>query len=104
MARSKRRKGGLVELSQALQQFMTSHGIEERLRHLELHPVWEEVVGPELAKLTSIRSFRQNILRIWVASAPVLSELSTYRKPGLLRALNERLDGTRVTDIKFYLK
>lgn len=90
-------------MTQAMDQFFKTSGITERLRHLELYPAWEAAVGEDLAELTKIRSFERNILRVWVDSAPLLSELSSFRKAEILAELNARLESTKVIDIKFYL-
>lgn len=98
------KKREVTDLKGALESWMKTLGLEDRLKHLELVPVWEEIVGPEIAKATQIRSLDKHVLRVWVSSPPLCSELSSFRKAEILADWQSRSDTPRIVDIKFFLK
>ena len=57
-----------------------------------------------VARETGVGSFRNSILTIHVGSAPLLSELTTFQKDELLRALRTRVEGTFVRELRFRLR
>ena len=95
---------GVLALEGALSDWMKSIGLDRRLKHLEIGPVWVEVVGSEIARATEIRSLERNVLRVWVSSPPLLSELASFRKQEILDRLAAHPDCPRIVDIKFYLR
>ena len=61
------------------------------MRYPKMHDFWREAVGEEIAEKTRVVALRGNVLTIEVASSPLLSELSGYRKAELLDALRSTL-------------
>jgi predicted nucleic acid-binding Zn ribbon protein len=88
-AEGRKRRGGLTDLSTALEALLRSHGVAERLRNIDVYPAWREVVGEDTAGHTRILSFQKGVLRVAVSSAPLLAELKTFR----LKEIRDGLDG-----------
>lgn len=62
---------------------------------------WEKVVGQETASFTRVSSFSAGVLTVEVASSPLLTELSTFRREELLQALRGIDDLSDVKVLRF---
>jgi hypothetical protein len=78
--------------------YLKEAGLDRRFREMEACRVWPEVVGSVIAA----RSVEVNVVRgklfVRFTSAVVRQEVMMV-KEGVIRALNERLGATVVTDI-----
>lgn len=50
--------------------------------------LWSEVVGPHISSLTTRRYVLDNVLHVYIASAPLKEELA-FAAPALVQRLNE---------------
>ncbi|MCA9773858.1 MAG: DUF721 domain-containing protein, partial [Myxococcales bacterium] len=74
--------------------------IAERMGDYEVWNVWEEVVGPQVARVTKPRSLSKGTLTVLVASAAWHHTLH-HEREGLITRLNNRLGRRVVQDIRF---
>jgi predicted nucleic acid-binding Zn ribbon protein len=96
------RRGGEPEvLGNVLARQMRVSGMREKLRHPEIYDCWPEVAGAEACKHTRVVGYNNAVLYVEVDSAPWLHMLSTFKKPELLRGLEQTAGGVRVKDIRF---
>jgi predicted nucleic acid-binding Zn ribbon protein len=61
---------------------------------------WDELVGADLSARTRVRSVRDGVATVCVASGPLCHELASFRKEELLASLNERLAARRVAPVR----
>ena len=92
---------GPEKLGNILRDFLETSGLGHRLKHLELHGAWEEVVGPAVAAHTRILGFAHHKLYVEVDSAARRHELSSFHKKAVLEALRCRLPNLLIQDIAF---
>jgi hypothetical protein len=98
-------RGGKTErVGDILKRVLREKGLDRPERNAELARAWRDVAGTEVARETGVGSFRNGILTIHVGSAPLLSELTTFQKDELLRALRTRVEGTFVRELRFRLR
>jgi predicted nucleic acid-binding Zn ribbon protein len=88
-------------LGAILRDFFETSGLAGRLKHLEVYGVWEEIVGPAIARHARIAGFARHKLYVDVDSAAHLQELRTFSKDKILADMRERLPGVLVQDIVF---
>jgi predicted nucleic acid-binding Zn ribbon protein len=88
-------------LGEVLRDFLQSTGLADRLKHLEVYSVWEEIVGPAIARRTRIAGLAHHKLYIDVDSAAHLHELRTFGRTKLLADFRERLPTVLIQDIIF---
>ena len=82
--------------------FLQTSGLARPGGAAELAAAWEEVVGPG-AEHTRVDAVRDGVAVVVVDSATLLAELANFRKDELLAALQERVRGRFVRDIRFRL-
>ena len=75
--------------------------LREFARQKELLTQWEKVVGSSLAEQARALRYRNGKLQVAVQSAPLLQELSTFRKSQLLKDLKQCEGFTGLVDIVF---
>ncbi len=63
--------------------------------------LWNDVVGPEIARRTIRRRVEGTVLHVYLSSAPLKNELQ-YRREMLLRLLNEAVGTQALTDIQIH--
>ena len=96
----KREHGRPVPLREAMQDLLRSLGVEQRLAAFDALAAWPQVVGEQIARVTSPQRVERGVLFVDVATAPWRAELTMKRRE-LIDKLNAHA-GTRViTDIRF---
>ena len=90
-----------MRLGEVLRDFFQATGLADKLKHLEAYHVWEEVVGPAIARHTRIAGLARHKLYVDVDSAAHLQELRTFGKSRILADFRERLPGLLIQDIVF---
>ena len=98
---SQRQSQGPMRLGEVLRDFFQSTGLADKLKHLEVYSVWEEIVGPAIARRTRIAGLARHKLYIDVDSAAHLHELRTFGKSRILADFRERLPTVLIQDIVF---
>lgn len=74
-------------------------GIDHGILLPEISERWDEVVGPELASVTSVCGVSGSVLRVLVGHPAAAMEISSRRRQ-LLRSINSISGGVRFTDIR----
>jgi len=69
--------------------------------HSEVTAALLGVLGPELAAHCRVTGMHGGKLNVDVDSAPLYSELRGFRCQQILAAMNERLEGRKVTEVSF---
>jgi predicted nucleic acid-binding Zn ribbon protein len=77
---------------------LRSYGLGPKLDEVKLIKVWEEVVGPMIAKHSRNIYFREGTLHVELDSAPLKQELS-FAKSKLTEKLNEKMGRNLVQNI-----
>ncbi len=84
-----------VTLGEALQQYFERRGIKRRIRQASVIPEWHELVGPQIAKVTTPREvWRDGTLVVSVTSAAWMQELQLM-SPMILKKLGKHAKGIR---------
>ena len=78
------------------------NGLETPLMQRRLLDAWDEVVGKVIARHTTNKFIRNQVLFVQLSSPVLRAELGMERK-NLVLKLNKKAGGTQiVTDIRFY--
>ncbi len=89
MSTSDRRRPG-TPLGEALEKYFERHGIKGRIRQASVVPEWCELVGPQIAEVTTPHEvLRDGTLVVSVRSAAWMQELQMM-SPEILRQLGAR--------------
>lgn len=70
---------------------------------LQIQLRWAEAISPELARIAKPIGFLDGTLTVAVPSPVWVQELQFWRE-ALCNRLNERLDGTRITRMRFVVR
>jgi predicted nucleic acid-binding Zn ribbon protein len=87
-------------MAEALASYLKQSGIAKRLQQAGVIEEWAELVGPQIAMVTSPQSVTADgVLRVHVASAPWATELGLMT-PSILARLNQGRSG-RIREIRW---
>jgi predicted nucleic acid-binding Zn ribbon protein len=95
---------GSLHLSRALADLISLRGLAGSRGNDQLAEAWRDVVAGEFVERTKVLGVKRGILRVGVASAPLLSELVSFHKAELLDALQSRHADLRIRDLQFRLQ
>jgi predicted nucleic acid-binding Zn ribbon protein len=92
-----------TRVDQALQEYLQSAGLEQRLEEALVVPEWPERVGPAIAAVTEpLRTSAGGVLVVAVRSSAWLSELKLMER-SILQRLNEGRPGGPIKRIRFVM-
>lgn len=98
-----RRRGKPEKIGDALTSFLAQSGLAERVEQAAIIPEWEQLVGPQIAAVTTpLMITRDGTLFVAVATNAWMNELSLM-EPQLLAALNARTGRAKVVKIHWRL-
>lgn len=102
MARSGKHsgKGRPRSLGEALASLAEELGIARTLQQYDVITRWAEVVGEQVAAVTSPQRVDNGVLIVGVSSAPWRAELSMRRRE-ILGKLQQAFPASGITDIRF---
>jgi predicted nucleic acid-binding Zn ribbon protein len=89
-----------VHVSAGLADLVASLGIDGTLRRYAVIAGWAEVVGDQIAKVTTPQRMENGVLFVSVKTAPWRAELSMKRLE-IMRKLNAAAGAQVVRDIRF---
>jgi predicted nucleic acid-binding Zn ribbon protein len=89
------------DISSIISRWLVRSRARERLGKSSIFGRWPEIVGEEIASSTRPVRLAGGVLTVEVASAPLLQELSTYRRREILEALRTRPEFRTIRDIRF---
>jgi predicted nucleic acid-binding Zn ribbon protein len=75
-------------------------GIKPKLDQYGIIPLWPEIVGAQIAKVTEVERIENGVLVIRVTNAPWRSEL-TFRRKEILEKIHQFMKGDVIKDIRF---
>jgi predicted nucleic acid-binding Zn ribbon protein len=84
-----------------MQKLFSELGLSERLKRAEALEAWNEIVGEQIARISTAERIVGKKLFVHVESSAWRNELS-LKKPEILRKLNAYLGGRYIDDIKFH--
>jgi predicted nucleic acid-binding Zn ribbon protein len=79
---------------------IASLGIRQKLDQYSIIPLWPDIVGAQVAKVTSIERIENGVLFVHVTNAPWRNEL-TFRRKELLQKIHQTMNGDVIKDIRF---
>lgn len=99
-----RRRRPIHTLREAVASFLERSGLSRQTLQDQVGRAWCDLVGPEAAGHTRLaRTIRRGVLRVEVDSPALLAELAGFRRPELLRGLQERIKRKHIEEIRFKL-
>ena len=84
----------------AITNFTSQLGITKKLRQYSVLAAWEEIVGEQIAKVTTPQRVENGVLYVSVANAPWRAEL-TMRKREIIQKIHSTVDSNVIKDIRF---
>ncbi|HKJ64025.1 MAG TPA: DUF721 domain-containing protein [Desulfopila sp.] len=100
MASAKKKRGG--DIAGVLPDIVRHKGWQAKLEQHSFFPVWENVVGEDLAGCSRPLKVVKNVLWLEVANSTWMQQLQ-FEKRRILEAVNARLSRTTIKDIRFML-
>ena len=92
------RKSNEKPLKVAIEEFLDSYHLRDKLNEARVISAWEKVVGEMVAKNTGKLHIRNKVLFIKVDSAALRNELMFARNK-IITALNREVGATVITEI-----
>ncbi len=85
-----RKKNEHQSISEALQDFVKDHRLQQGLDKVHVREAWTNQMGPAIAKYTTAIKLDRDVLYIQLSSSVLREELS-YGKEKIIKLLNEEL-------------
>ncbi len=90
-------------LGQEMEQIYGNRGWRHPWQIFTLVRDWGVIAGPEIAGQSMPAYLRQDVLWVYVHSSAMMQNLQ-MQKPMLIQAVNQRLEGVRIRDIRWLLE
>ena len=91
-------------LREAVASFLETSGLARQTLADQIGRAWLDIVGAEVAAHTKLaRTIHGGVLRVEVDSATLMGELAGFRRPALLKGLQERVRRKHIEEIRFEL-
>lgn len=87
-------------IATAITSFTSQLGITKKLRQYSVLTAWEEIVGEQIAKVTTAQRVENGVLYVSVATAPWRAEL-TMRKREIMQKIHSAVEKNVIKDIRF---
>jgi predicted nucleic acid-binding Zn ribbon protein len=97
---SKTLRTSIKPLNSALDELVSSLGIQKKLQEYDAVVYWEGVVGERIAQMTTATRILKGVLFVHVKTGTWRNEL-TFRKKEIMDKLNIVIGNDIVKDIKF---
>ena len=89
-----------IQLKDALNNFFENQDIKEKVEDNNIFVIWKDIVGENIAKVTKVDKFKNNILFIKTKNSAWRSELS-FQKEDLIDKIIQKLPKMKIKDIRF---
>lgn len=89
-----------VQLKDALNNFFEKQDIKEKVEDNNIFVIWKDIVGENIAKVTEVDKFKNNILFIKTKNSAWRSELS-FQKEEFKEKIFQKLPKMKIKDIRF---
>ncbi|HNR19942.1 MAG TPA: DUF721 domain-containing protein [Bacteroidia bacterium] len=93
-----RRQSNEESLKQVIEQLLDTYKLRDKLNHVKLLRSWETMMGEAIAKRTEKIFLKDDVLTIYLSSAPLKEELN-YGKEKIKKLLNKELEGEFIKDV-----
>lgn len=93
-------RGRPVSIQEAMLVLVRELGIAPKMARYDIIAAWPEVVGPQIARVTSPERMENGVLYVGVTTAPWRAELSMKRIE-LIEKLNTHVGSRVLNDIRF---
>lgn len=91
-----------TDLSNLLGAVLGKKGLrKEHTRMTRVRDAWLVAIGDDLSQHTRVKSLRKGVLAIEVDSSALCHQLAGFRREELLGALQTKLTGIELTDLRF---
>jgi predicted nucleic acid-binding Zn ribbon protein len=91
---------GMLPLKDILDHVLHSQGLDKRIQEENAVVLWEEIVGPRIAKASKALRIDRGELLIEVTSSSWKHQIQML-KPDIIKKLNTRLGANTVKTIRF---
>ena len=95
------RRGEPEKIGTILARWLSNQRVSERLKDDGIYRAWREIVGEEIGALTRVVKCVGGVLTVEVGSAPLLEELSTYRRKEILDSIRSWPEFGGIYQIRF---
>jgi predicted nucleic acid-binding Zn ribbon protein len=85
-------------IGEVIGEMIKAYGLEKRLKQAEIGQVWNQLLGPSVAKSTQRVTLSNGIVTVYLDSGLVKHELNMMRSR-LVTALNEAMGSQVVKDV-----
>lgn len=85
-------------LKEVIEQLLDTYKLRDRLNHVKLLRSWETIMGEPIAKRTEKMFLKDDVLTIYLTSAPLKEELN-YGKEKVKKLLNKELGGEFIKEV-----
>ena len=92
------RRNNSESIAHVIQRFLREYGLESPLNQYRLLSQWENVMGPEVARLTE-RVFVKNQTLLVVVSSPALRADLMLKRKQLVQKLNHAVGAQVIVDV-----
>ena len=89
---------GEISLQDAIQQFLQKSRLKSGIQALRIEDVWEEIMGPTIARYTDKIQIINHTLYISTSVAPLKNEL-LFQKEKIMERINEALNEKLVKEV-----
>jgi hypothetical protein len=89
------------EIGAILSRWLSAKRVRERLRPDSIFECWRDIVGEEIAASSRAIKYSRGVLTVEVSSPPLLTELATYHRKGILESIRARPGFEGMQDIRF---
>ncbi len=94
--RAKNQQASAIDI--LIEKILADKGLDHKLQQYRAWTVWDDVVGPQIARYAQPLRIRGSVLEVRVENATWMQQLQLL-KPKILRELNGRLGGQVLDDI-----
>ncbi len=92
------RKSNEQSLGEVIRQFIKAYKIEDKITEVKVTTAWGKVMGPQIQSLTEKTVFKNNVLTVYLRSAPLREELSMARTK-IIEKINQEVDKKAVKEL-----
>lgn len=85
-------------LKEVIEQLLDTYKLRDKLNQVKLLRSWETIMGDAIAKRTEKMYLKDDVLTIYLTSAPLKEELS-YGKEKIKKLLNKELAGEFIREV-----
>lgn len=86
-------------IGEVLKNMFKEYGLERKYEQAEIGHIWNELLGPSVAKVTRKVTLKNGLLTVYLDSGLVKQELGMMRSR-LIKALNDEVGKELITDIR----